>query len=181
MHERNPFHAHGRVVNCCYICFLCSLSPQTIVTAMSILTPPCQLACPANKSRLEYVLNQINLKDSEFPAVSFEFLCLYFLTALLSPTQKIQWTCEWLWPKSSGALWSSYTVCRYQDSCASHAVLSSISCVLKSLSAICVSSSVGRNQLLIHYCHLLVWSVRIRITSVISRIIFMAMTVSLPH
>ncbi|XP_061745126.1 guanine nucleotide-binding protein G(s) subunit alpha isoform X1 [Nerophis ophidion] len=39
---------------------------ETIVSAMSTLTPPCQLACPANKTRIDYVQNQINQKDFEF-------------------------------------------------------------------------------------------------------------------
>uniref|UniRef100_A0A8D3DLL6 Guanine nucleotide-binding protein G(s) subunit alpha n=1 Tax=Scophthalmus maximus TaxID=52904 RepID=A0A8D3DLL6_SCOMX len=39
---------------------------NTIVAAMTALSPPCQLAGPANKCRLEYVLNQANQKDFEF-------------------------------------------------------------------------------------------------------------------
>uniref|UniRef100_A0A8D3AJH4 Guanine nucleotide-binding protein G(s) subunit alpha n=1 Tax=Scophthalmus maximus TaxID=52904 RepID=A0A8D3AJH4_SCOMX len=39
---------------------------ETIVAAMTALSPPCQLAGPANKCRLEYVLNQANQKDFEF-------------------------------------------------------------------------------------------------------------------
>ncbi|KAI3369360.1 hypothetical protein L3Q82_007599 [Scortum barcoo] len=41
---------------------------ETIVAAMNTLTPPCQLACPANQSRIDYVLNQVNQKDFEFPS-----------------------------------------------------------------------------------------------------------------
>ncbi|KAM3878586.1 LOW QUALITY PROTEIN: guanine nucleotide-binding protein G(s) subunit alpha-like [Diretmus argenteus] len=44
---------------------------ETIVTAMNTLTPPCQLACPANQSRIDYVLNQVNQKDFEFHSVTF--------------------------------------------------------------------------------------------------------------
>lgn len=43
---------------------------ETIVSAMTTLTPPCQLACPANQCRIEYVLHQVNQKDFEFPSVS---------------------------------------------------------------------------------------------------------------
>ncbi|XP_059184016.1 guanine nucleotide-binding protein G(s) subunit alpha-like isoform X1 [Centropristis striata] len=41
---------------------------ETIVAAMTTLTPPCQLACPANKCRIDYVLNQASQKDFEFPS-----------------------------------------------------------------------------------------------------------------
>uniref|UniRef100_A0A672GNX4 Guanine nucleotide-binding protein G(s) subunit alpha n=1 Tax=Salarias fasciatus TaxID=181472 RepID=A0A672GNX4_SALFA len=41
---------------------------QTIVTAMSTLTPPVQLACPDNQYRIEYILNLVNQKDFEFPS-----------------------------------------------------------------------------------------------------------------
>uniref|UniRef100_A0A4W6CA89 GNAS complex locus n=1 Tax=Lates calcarifer TaxID=8187 RepID=A0A4W6CA89_LATCA len=59
-------------MNCCIK--LCSsvLSVQTIVAAMSTLTPPCQLACPANQSRIDYVLNQVNQKDFEFPSEFYD-------------------------------------------------------------------------------------------------------------
>ncbi|XP_072304906.1 guanine nucleotide-binding protein G(s) subunit alpha [Eucyclogobius newberryi] len=40
---------------------------ETVVTAMSTLTPPVQLACPQNQHRIEYVLNLVNQKDFEFP------------------------------------------------------------------------------------------------------------------
>ncbi|KAM9813606.1 guanine nucleotide-binding protein G(s) subunit alpha-like isoform 2-T2 [Neosynchiropus ocellatus] len=43
---------------------------ETIVAAMSTLIPPCQLAYPANKFRLEYVLNRVHQKDFEFSQVS---------------------------------------------------------------------------------------------------------------
>lgn len=56
---------------------------QTIVTAMSTLTPPCQLACPANQHQISYVLNQVNHKDFEFPSVS----CLLFHSWFDSRTQ----------------------------------------------------------------------------------------------
>lgn len=48
---------------------------QTIVTAMSMLVPPVQLACPANKFRIDYVLNLANQKDFEFTAVSKSIFC----------------------------------------------------------------------------------------------------------
>lgn len=48
---------------------------QTIVTAMSMLVPPVQLACPANKFRIDYVLNLANQKDFEFTAVSRSIFC----------------------------------------------------------------------------------------------------------
>uniref|UniRef100_A0A672GJH6 Guanine nucleotide-binding protein G(s) subunit alpha n=1 Tax=Salarias fasciatus TaxID=181472 RepID=A0A672GJH6_SALFA len=41
---------------------------ETIVTAMSTLTPPVQLACPDNQYRIEYILNLVNQKDFEFPS-----------------------------------------------------------------------------------------------------------------
>lgn len=44
---------------------------------MTTLTPPCKLASPANQCRIDYVLNQVNHKDFEFPSVS--------------------WTSPWLW------------------------------------------------------------------------------------
>ncbi|KAK7884331.1 hypothetical protein WMY93_027454 [Mugilogobius chulae] len=40
---------------------------ETIVTAMSTLTPPVELACPGNQHRIDYVLNLVNQKDFEFP------------------------------------------------------------------------------------------------------------------
>ncbi|XP_061582732.1 guanine nucleotide-binding protein G(s) subunit alpha-like isoform X2 [Cololabis saira] len=40
---------------------------ETIVAAMSTLTPPCKLACPANQFRIDYVLQQVN-QDFEFPS-----------------------------------------------------------------------------------------------------------------
>lgn len=43
---------------------------QTIVTAMSNLTPPVQLASPENQYRIEYILNLVSQKDFEFPSVS---------------------------------------------------------------------------------------------------------------
>uniref|UniRef100_A0A8C6WKZ7 Guanine nucleotide-binding protein G(s) subunit alpha n=1 Tax=Neogobius melanostomus TaxID=47308 RepID=A0A8C6WKZ7_9GOBI len=39
---------------------------ETIVAAMRTLTPPCKIACPANQSRIEYVLNLVSQKDFEF-------------------------------------------------------------------------------------------------------------------
>uniref|UniRef100_A0A3B4V954 Guanine nucleotide-binding protein G(s) subunit alpha n=1 Tax=Seriola dumerili TaxID=41447 RepID=A0A3B4V954_SERDU len=45
---------------------------ETIVAAMNTLTPPCQLACPANQTRIEYVLNQVNQKDFEFPSEFYD-------------------------------------------------------------------------------------------------------------
>lgn len=43
---------------------------QTIVTAMSTLTPPVQLACAENRHRIEYILNLVSQKDFDFPSVS---------------------------------------------------------------------------------------------------------------
>lgn len=43
---------------------------QTIVTAMSTLTPPVRLANPAHQFRIEYILNLVNQKDFEFTSVS---------------------------------------------------------------------------------------------------------------
>uniref|UniRef100_A0A8C5CLT7 Guanine nucleotide-binding protein G(s) subunit alpha n=1 Tax=Gadus morhua TaxID=8049 RepID=A0A8C5CLT7_GADMO len=45
---------------------------ETIVAAMSTLTPPCQLACPANQSRIKYLTNLMNRKDYEFPSEFYE-------------------------------------------------------------------------------------------------------------
>uniref|UniRef100_A0A8C5BUP3 Guanine nucleotide-binding protein G(s) subunit alpha n=1 Tax=Gadus morhua TaxID=8049 RepID=A0A8C5BUP3_GADMO len=45
---------------------------HTIVAAMSTLTPPCQLACPANQSRIKYLTNLMNRKDYEFPSEFYE-------------------------------------------------------------------------------------------------------------
>ncbi|CAB1314628.1 unnamed protein product [Coregonus sp. 'balchen'] len=39
---------------------------ETIVTAMSTLTPPVKLANPAHQFRIEYILNLVNQKDFEF-------------------------------------------------------------------------------------------------------------------
>uniref|UniRef100_A0A3B4G3P3 Guanine nucleotide-binding protein G(s) subunit alpha n=1 Tax=Pundamilia nyererei TaxID=303518 RepID=A0A3B4G3P3_9CICH len=53
---------------------------ETIVAAMNTLTPPCQLACPENQSRIDYVLNLVNQKDFDFPTVSSTVLHLRSLT-----------------------------------------------------------------------------------------------------
>uniref|UniRef100_A0A671VNJ3 Guanine nucleotide-binding protein G(s) subunit alpha n=1 Tax=Sparus aurata TaxID=8175 RepID=A0A671VNJ3_SPAAU len=45
---------------------------ETIVTAMSTLTPPVQLACPENRYRIEYILNLVTQKDFEFPSEFYE-------------------------------------------------------------------------------------------------------------
>uniref|UniRef100_A0A9J7Z3R1 Guanine nucleotide-binding protein G(s) subunit alpha n=1 Tax=Cyprinus carpio carpio TaxID=630221 RepID=A0A9J7Z3R1_CYPCA len=45
---------------------------ETIVTAMSVLVPPVQLACPANKFRIDYILNLANQKDFEFTLEFYE-------------------------------------------------------------------------------------------------------------
>ncbi|XP_030635936.1 guanine nucleotide-binding protein G(s) subunit alpha isoform X1 [Chanos chanos] len=50
---------------------------ETIVTAMSTLVPPVQLACPANRFRIDYILNfkkesEGNQKDFEFPSEFYE-------------------------------------------------------------------------------------------------------------
>lgn len=65
--------------------FSSSLSSiQTIVSAMTSLTPPCQLACPANQCRIDYVMNQANQKDFEFPSVSCTFTSSRSIDALTS-------------------------------------------------------------------------------------------------
>ncbi|XP_039863922.1 guanine nucleotide-binding protein G(s) subunit alpha-like isoform X2 [Simochromis diagramma] len=45
---------------------------ETIVAAMNTLTPPCQLACPENQSRIDYVLNLVNQKDFDFPTEFYD-------------------------------------------------------------------------------------------------------------
>ncbi|XP_033939138.1 guanine nucleotide-binding protein G(s) subunit alpha-like isoform X1 [Pseudochaenichthys georgianus] len=45
---------------------------ETIIAAMITLTPPCKLACPANQSRIEYVMHQVNRKDFEFPSEFYD-------------------------------------------------------------------------------------------------------------
>nr|XP_057939290.1 guanine nucleotide-binding protein G(s) subunit alpha isoform X1 [Doryrhamphus excisus] len=45
---------------------------ETIVTAMSTLTPPVQLASPGNQYRIEYILNLVNQKDFEFPSEFYD-------------------------------------------------------------------------------------------------------------
>uniref|UniRef100_A0AAQ4QLV0 Guanine nucleotide-binding protein G(s) subunit alpha n=1 Tax=Gasterosteus aculeatus aculeatus TaxID=481459 RepID=A0AAQ4QLV0_GASAC len=45
---------------------------ETIVAAMTTLTPPCQIACPANRSRFEYVLNRVLQKDFEFSSEFYD-------------------------------------------------------------------------------------------------------------
>ncbi|MED6278187.1 hypothetical protein CHARACLAT_021115, partial [Characodon lateralis] len=45
---------------------------ETIVTAMSTLTPPVQLACPENQYKIEYVLNLVNQKDFDFPSEFYD-------------------------------------------------------------------------------------------------------------
>eukprot|EP00064_Thunnus_orientalis_P015941 superscaffoldBa00003059_g16004 len=45
---------------------------ETIVTAMSTLTPPVQLACPENQHRIEYVLNLVSQKDFDFPSEFYD-------------------------------------------------------------------------------------------------------------
>lgn len=55
-------------LKCILLGFVCLW--QTIVTAMSTLTPPVQLACPENRYRIEYILNLVTQKDFEFPSVS---------------------------------------------------------------------------------------------------------------
>lgn len=82
---------------------------------MTTLTPPCKLASPANQCRIDYVLNQVNHKDFEFPSVSWSFLTLdlwsdrwlHFISSVssfwynqtLPHLQKyyhIQYKCPWL-------------------------------------------------------------------------------------
>ncbi|KAJ8367550.1 hypothetical protein AAFF_G00314810 [Aldrovandia affinis] len=43
---------------------------ETIVMAMTTLVPPVLLACPANQSRIEYILNLVSQKDFEFPCMA---------------------------------------------------------------------------------------------------------------
>uniref|UniRef100_A0AAQ6IHS5 Guanine nucleotide-binding protein G(s) subunit alpha n=1 Tax=Anabas testudineus TaxID=64144 RepID=A0AAQ6IHS5_ANATE len=45
---------------------------ETIVTAMSNLTPPVQLACPENQYRIEYILSLVSQKDFEFPSEFYD-------------------------------------------------------------------------------------------------------------
>uniref|UniRef100_A0A3B5M2X2 Guanine nucleotide-binding protein G(s) subunit alpha n=1 Tax=Xiphophorus couchianus TaxID=32473 RepID=A0A3B5M2X2_9TELE len=45
---------------------------ETIVAAMNTLTPPCQLACPANQSWINYVLSLVNQKDFDFPSEFYD-------------------------------------------------------------------------------------------------------------
>uniref|UniRef100_A0A8C6VXW1 Guanine nucleotide-binding protein G(s) subunit alpha n=1 Tax=Nothobranchius furzeri TaxID=105023 RepID=A0A8C6VXW1_NOTFU len=45
---------------------------ETVVAAMSTLTPPCKLACPANQFRIDYVLSQASQKDFEFPSEFYD-------------------------------------------------------------------------------------------------------------
>ncbi|CAB1329420.1 unnamed protein product [Coregonus sp. 'balchen'] len=45
---------------------------ETIVAAMSTLTPPVQLASPHNQHRIDYVLNLVNQKDFEFTSEFYE-------------------------------------------------------------------------------------------------------------
>uniref|UniRef100_H2SJB9 Guanine nucleotide-binding protein G(s) subunit alpha n=1 Tax=Takifugu rubripes TaxID=31033 RepID=H2SJB9_TAKRU len=45
---------------------------NTIVLAMSTLTPPVQLACPDNRHRIEYILSLVSQKDFEFPSEFYE-------------------------------------------------------------------------------------------------------------
>ncbi|XP_010767382.1 guanine nucleotide-binding protein G(s) subunit alpha, partial [Notothenia coriiceps] len=45
---------------------------ETIVTAMSTLAPPVQLACPQNQYRIEYVLNLVTQKNFEFTSEFYE-------------------------------------------------------------------------------------------------------------
>lgn len=62
----------------CYFFLFSNCFQQTIVTAMSTLTPPVQLACPENRHRIEYVLNLVGQKDFDFPSVSNSVrLCAY--------------------------------------------------------------------------------------------------------
>uniref|UniRef100_A0A8C2ZID7 Guanine nucleotide-binding protein G(s) subunit alpha n=1 Tax=Cyclopterus lumpus TaxID=8103 RepID=A0A8C2ZID7_CYCLU len=45
---------------------------ETIVAAMTTLTPQCRIACPANQCRIDYVLNQVIQKDFEFPSEFYD-------------------------------------------------------------------------------------------------------------
>ncbi|XP_070967794.1 guanine nucleotide-binding protein G(s) subunit alpha-like isoform X2 [Oncorhynchus clarkii lewisi] len=45
---------------------------ETIVTAMSTLTPPVRLANPAHQFRIQYILNLVNQKDFEFTSEFYE-------------------------------------------------------------------------------------------------------------
>lgn len=63
---------------------------------MNTLTPPCQLACPENQSRIDYVLNLVNQKDFDFPTVSSTLLHLRSLTfnCSLFPSAFSQTSCS---------------------------------------------------------------------------------------
>ncbi|KAL4646315.1 guanine nucleotide-binding protein G(s) subunit alpha [Arapaima gigas] len=59
-------HVNGFNADCSYS------SWQTIVTAMSTVVPPVQLACPENQFRIQYVLNLVGQKDFDFPPEFYE-------------------------------------------------------------------------------------------------------------
>lgn len=74
-------NSYLQIQKCCVSCVFVSSAlkrilfgfvylQQTIVTAMSNLIPPVQLACPENQYRIEYILNLVSQKDFEFPSVS---------------------------------------------------------------------------------------------------------------
>lgn len=76
---------------------------QTIVTAMNNLVPPVQLACPANKFRLEYILNLTNQKDFEFTPVRiilFGCWCLEVMSFILREVTQV-WVVQIFQPEGA--------------------------------------------------------------------------------
>uniref|UniRef100_A0A672H402 Guanine nucleotide-binding protein G(s) subunit alpha n=1 Tax=Salarias fasciatus TaxID=181472 RepID=A0A672H402_SALFA len=69
LHLQDGVRANHLSIN---VSFSSSPPPQTIVSAMTTLTPPCQLASPANQFRIDYVLNQVNQKDFDFPSEFYD-------------------------------------------------------------------------------------------------------------
>lgn len=56
---------------------------------MSVLVPPVQLACPANKFRIDYILNLANQKDFEFTPVSRKLFCHSITPCFIMPFVKL--------------------------------------------------------------------------------------------
>ncbi|CAF96489.1 unnamed protein product, partial [Tetraodon nigroviridis] len=68
----NGFNAEEKKQKICDIKNNIKEAIETIVAAMTTLTPPCKLASPANQCRIDYVLNQVNHKDFEFPSKFYD-------------------------------------------------------------------------------------------------------------
>ncbi|XP_072237902.1 guanine nucleotide-binding protein G(s) subunit alpha isoform X1 [Leuresthes tenuis] len=68
----NGFNAEEKKQKIHYIKNNIKEAIETIVAAMSTLTPPCSLACPANQARIEYVMNIVSQKDFDFPSVCWD-------------------------------------------------------------------------------------------------------------